>query len=297
LKHAAYVGIGSNLGDRFGNVERACAALSGLGRVVRRSSLYRTAPWGGLEQPWFLNAVALLETELPPRALLVRLLQIERELGRVRRERWGPRAIDLDLLIFDDLEIDEAGLSVPHPRMRERAFVLVPLAEIDDRFAPLRDALQAEELAGVARVERESVAEMHEETPSTSERVRVLARFLAESDVVRVRVEDRDGEIELVAGPKASAATAQEDESRPTESAPQRIDAIKADLVGIFRVSRPAPVEGDLLDGDRELGYIEALGNRTPIHSMGPGRLISIATADGAPVEYGQALFLVARGK
>ena len=95
----------------------------------------------------------------------------------------------------------------PHPltatsvRLRAGA----AYAEIDDRFAPLRDALQAEELAGVARVERESVAEMHEESPSTSERVRVLARFLAESDVVRVRVEDRDGEIELVAGPKASA--------------------------------------------------------------------------------------------
>ncbi len=110
-----------------------------------------------------------------PRALLERLLQIERELGRVRRERWGPRAIDLDLLIFDDLEIDEAGLSVPHPRMRERAFVLVPLAEIDDRFAPLRDALQAEELAGVARVERESVAEMPEED-TFHKRARTRAR-------------------------------------------------------------------------------------------------------------------------
>jgi 2-amino-4-hydroxy-6-hydroxymethyldihydropteridine diphosphokinase len=297
LKHSAYIGIGSNLGDRFGNVESACAALLELGCVVRRSSLYRTAPWGNLEQPWFLNAVALLETKLPPRALLIRLLEIERELGRVRRERWGPRAIDLDLLIFDELEIDEAGLRVPHPRMRERAFVLVPLAEIDERFAPLRDALQVDELAGVARIERESVAVMHEEAPSVSERVRALARFLAESDAVRVRVEDRDCEIELVAGLKASAATAQDDETRPAEPAPQRIDAIKADLVGIFRVSRPAPVEGDVLDSDRELGYIEALGIRTPIHSMGPGRLLSIATSDGVPVEYGQALFLVARGK
>lgn len=296
MTHKAYIGIGSNLGNRLENVERAFAALSKLGRVTTRSSLYRTAPWGNLEQPWFLNAVALVETELEPRALLERLLEIENELGRRRREHWGPRAIDLDLLNFDDQEIEELGLRVPHPRMRERAFVLVPLAEIDDRFTALRDALQQSELAGVVRAERESVAVMADAESFPSERVRALARFLAESDAVRVRVEDDEGEIELVAGSKAAAERA-DGESRTSEAVPQRVDAIKADLVGIFRISRPAPVEGELLDGDRELGYIEALGIRTPIHSLGAGRLVSVATSDGDPVEYGQPLFLVARGK
>jgi 2-amino-4-hydroxy-6-hydroxymethyldihydropteridine diphosphokinase len=297
LTHSAFIGIGSNLGDRFANVERAFASLRELGRVVRRSSLYRTAPWGNTDQPWFLNAVALVQTEMTPRLLLERLLAIERESGRIRRERWGPRAIDLDLLIFDELEIDEAGLRVPHAHLRERAFVLVPLAEIDDRFTALRDALRPSELAGVARAERESVDVMPLEQPFVSERVRALARFLAESDAVAVRVEDAAGEIELVAAPKPIRTPDRGMEARSAEVASQRIDTIKADLVGIFRLTRPVPAEGDALDGDRELGYIEALGIRTPIHSLGPGRLVSVATADGMPVEYGQALFLVARGK
>ncbi|MGA8574887.1 MAG: 2-amino-4-hydroxy-6-hydroxymethyldihydropteridine diphosphokinase [Candidatus Cybelea sp.] len=297
MTHSAFIGIGSNLGDRFANVERAFASLGELGRVVRRSSLYWTAPWGNADQPWFLNAVALVETDLTPRLLLERLLAIEREGGRIRRERWGPRAIDLDLLIFDDLEIDEAGLRVPHAHLRERAFVLVPLAEIDDRFAALRDALRPAELAGVARAERESVDVMPQEQSLVSERVRALARFLAESDAVAVRVEDAAGEIELVAAPKSIRTPDRATEPRSAEVASQRIDTIKADLVGIFRLTRPVPAEGDALDGDRELGYIEALGIRTPIHSLGAGRLVSVATADGMPVEYGQALFLVARGK
>ncbi len=295
--HRAYVGIGSNLGDRFENVERALALMCELGRVVRRSAFYRTEPWGNREQPWFLNAVALIETELSPHSLLRRLHAVEDELGRVRSERWGPRIVDLDLLIFDDCEIDEPGLRVPHPRLRERAFVLVPLAEIDDRFEASRDALHESELAGVARVERESVTVMSEERGLASERVRALAHFLAQTDAVRVRVEDAQGEIELVAAAKAPRPPAGSTETKAPEVAAQRIDAIKADLVGIFHLSRPAPVEGDMLDGDRELGYIEALGIRTPIHSMGSGRLVSVATADAMPVEYGQPLFLVARGK
>jgi 2-amino-4-hydroxy-6-hydroxymethyldihydropteridine diphosphokinase len=147
--HRAYVGLGANLGDARANVLLALDALGALGTVRRRSSLYQTRPWGNVDQPDFVNAVALLETALGPKALLGALRAIERKLGRVPGERWGPRAIDLDILTYDDLEIGEANLHVPHPGLRERAFVLVPLAEIDRRFEALRAALPAAELAGV----------------------------------------------------------------------------------------------------------------------------------------------------
>jgi 2-amino-4-hydroxy-6-hydroxymethyldihydropteridine diphosphokinase len=147
--HSAYVGIGSNLGAPAGNVRRAIEALSELGRVTRRSSLYRTKPWGKPDQPDFVNAVVLLETSLGTHALLAGLKALERRLGRRDGERWGPRAIDLDLLTYDDLVLAHAGLRVPHPHLFERAFVLVPLAEIDARYAAARDALGSGELAGV----------------------------------------------------------------------------------------------------------------------------------------------------
>lgn len=294
-RHRAYVGIGTNLGGRLHNAERAVERLSELGTIARQSSYYRTLPWGNVDQPWYLNAVLLMETVLAPGDLLTRLLQIEEELGRKRRERWGPRAIDLDLLLYDDLEIATAELCIPHPHLHERAFVLVPLSEIDDRFTPQRNALAASELAGVVRVERESVERMsQEETASASERVRVLARFLAEGEATSVRIRRGDDEIELTAAPRGGSG-APSLQRGAAETPSQRVDSIKADLVGVFHLSRPAPIEGEVFDGDRELGYIEALGIRTPIHSLGGGRLVSVATSDGTPVEYGQSLFLVAR--
>ncbi len=294
-EHRAYIGLGTNLGDRVANLERAMEAVATFGTLLAKSSLYRTAPWGNLAQPWFLNAVVLLKTELAPRELLDRLRGAEQRLGRTARERWGPREIDLDLLLYDDLEIDEPDLRVPHPQLRERAFVLVPLAEIDDRFESLRDALDASELAGVVRVERESVIPMPEgELGFAGERVRELARFLAESDVTRLRIARGDDYIELAARPRRAPATARSSERASADSA-ARVDTIKADLVGIFHAGRPAPVEGEVFEADRELGYIEALGIRTSVHSMGAGRLVSVATADGSPVEYGQPLFVVAR--
>ncbi len=150
--HRAYIGVGANAGEAETAVERGIAALSGVGVVVRRSSLYRTRPWGGVEQPDFVNAVALLETSLEPRALLAALKELEARLGRVPGERWGPRAIDLDVLAYDDVRVDEPDLSIPHPHLRERAFVLVPLAEIDEDFVAARDALPNEELGGVRRL-------------------------------------------------------------------------------------------------------------------------------------------------
>jgi 2-amino-4-hydroxy-6-hydroxymethyldihydropteridine diphosphokinase len=123
----AYVGLGANLGDREHAIRAAAAALP----ARRLSTIVETEPWGLEDQPPFLNAVAEVETELPPRSLLERLLAIERSLGR-RRDgpRWGPRTIDLDLLLYGDETVDEAGLTVPHPRLDERAFVLEPLAEL-----------------------------------------------------------------------------------------------------------------------------------------------------------------------
>ncbi len=123
----AYVGLGANLGDREAALRRA-AELLGASRL---STIRETEPWGLVDQPRFLNAVAEVETELEPRALLEWLLQIESRLGRVRDgTRWGPRAIDLDLLVLGGLVVDEPGLELPHPRLHERLFVLEPLAEL-----------------------------------------------------------------------------------------------------------------------------------------------------------------------
>jgi 2-amino-4-hydroxy-6-hydroxymethyldihydropteridine diphosphokinase len=123
----AYVGLGANLGDREATIRAAVAQLPG---VVAVSPLRETDPVGITDQPQFLNGVVALETELPPRELLDVLLAVERGLGRERRERWGPRTIDLDLLLYGDEVIDEDGLTVPHPRLRERRFVLEPLADL-----------------------------------------------------------------------------------------------------------------------------------------------------------------------
>ncbi|MGA9421995.1 MAG: 2-amino-4-hydroxy-6-hydroxymethyldihydropteridine diphosphokinase [Rhodanobacteraceae bacterium] len=153
LDALAYVALGSNLDDPQRQVRRALVALDtrlpGV-HVVRHSHLYRSAPWGVLEQPDFINAVAELVTALSPRRLLDGLLGIEREQGRVRTgERWGPRLIDLDLLLHGDLTCDEPGLRLPHPHLAERAFVLVPLAELTPHRRVPGNATVAELLAAV----------------------------------------------------------------------------------------------------------------------------------------------------
>ena len=129
---AAYVALGSNLKDPEAQVQAGFEELAMLPktRLARVSSLYRTAPVGYQEQPEFVNAVAQIETALAPRALLDALLGIERRHGRVREFPNAPRTLDLDIVLYDDVVIDEPGLSIPHPRMHERAFVIVPLAEI-----------------------------------------------------------------------------------------------------------------------------------------------------------------------
>jgi 2-amino-4-hydroxy-6-hydroxymethyldihydropteridine diphosphokinase len=132
MKHIAYVGLGSNLADPVAQVSQALEALGKLPRtrMVGHSSLYRSAPVGYLEQPDFINAVAQLETELAPRILLEELLALEQKCGRTREFLNSPRTLDLDVLLYDDLVHHEHGLTIPHPQMHLRAFVLQPLLEI-----------------------------------------------------------------------------------------------------------------------------------------------------------------------
>ena len=150
----AYVGLGANLGDAAATLREAMQALDALAdtRLLRASRLYRTRAWGNEAQPDFINAVAMLETQLSARALLDGLLGIEREFGRTRAadggDRWGPRTLDLDLLMHGDDVIDEPGLHVPHPHLHERAFALLPLVEIAPEVVipgrgPARAALAA----------------------------------------------------------------------------------------------------------------------------------------------------------
>jgi 2-amino-4-hydroxy-6-hydroxymethyldihydropteridine diphosphokinase len=153
----AYVGLGANLGDREGTIRRAVALLDDTDgiAVAAVSALRETDPWGPVEQPGYLNGVAAVETVLGPRALLEALLEVERRLGRSREheERWGPRTIDLDLLLYGDRTLDEPGLTVPHPRLHERRFALEPLAELaPDAVVPGRgtvaELLRALDAAG-----------------------------------------------------------------------------------------------------------------------------------------------------
>ncbi len=140
----AALGLGSNIGDTKAHLEDALDRLGksdGI-RIVARSSDYRTPPWGPVAQDDYRNACTVIETTLTPRALLDRCLEIERQMGRERDIRWGPRIIDIDVLLYGETHVEEAGLSIPHPRMGERAFVLVPLAEIWPN-APIGDGRTA----------------------------------------------------------------------------------------------------------------------------------------------------------
>jgi 2-amino-4-hydroxy-6-hydroxymethyldihydropteridine diphosphokinase len=152
----AYIGLGSNLDDPAAQLRDALRRLDEIpDSTLRRSSkLYRTPPWGRLDQPEFVNAVAELDTALDAHALLEHLQQIERDSGRARREHWGPRVLDLDLLLHGTQQIADARLQLPHPHLHERAFVLVPLAElVPDLVVPGRgrvaDLLAAVDRAGI----------------------------------------------------------------------------------------------------------------------------------------------------
>jgi len=148
----ALIGLGANLGDPVAALHLARRRLAELGVVTASSSLYRTPPWGVREQPPFVNAALALDTALDPDALLAALKALERQLGRVPGARWGPRAIDLDILDYPGVRRTDPVLTIPHPRLLERAFALVPLAEIDASYAPARDALPPADVAAVERI-------------------------------------------------------------------------------------------------------------------------------------------------
>jgi 2-amino-4-hydroxy-6-hydroxymethyldihydropteridine diphosphokinase len=134
MAHTVYIALGSNLGDRLANIKEAIGALSPLVLPEVCSPVFETPPWGYAEQPRFLNQVICAETNLEPAELLDHLKQIESRIGRTDTFRYGPRVIDLDILFYDDLVLEEAHLEIPHPRLPGRAFVLVPLAEIAPDF-------------------------------------------------------------------------------------------------------------------------------------------------------------------
>lgn len=165
MPERVFIGLGSNLGDSTMTLQRAADRIGQLPqtRLIRRSGLYITPAWGGIEQPDYTNAVVEIETALEPLALLNELLAIERENGRVRRneQRWGPRELDCDILLFGKRCLQTSDLTVPHPRMAERDFVLMPLAEIaPDLVIPnlgeLSSLIQHLDNVSIARLEQGS---------------------------------------------------------------------------------------------------------------------------------------------
>ncbi len=156
----ALLALGGNIGDVRGTLDRAIAALceDGRLRLKARSSDYLTPPWGIEDQPRFVNLCVAVETDLDPHALLDRAQAVERAFGRdrVRERRWGPRTLDIDILAYDDVVLDEPKLTLPHPRLFERAFVLVPLAEIAPELViagkRIRDALARVDTTGIEKL-------------------------------------------------------------------------------------------------------------------------------------------------
>jgi 2-amino-4-hydroxy-6-hydroxymethyldihydropteridine diphosphokinase len=154
----AYLGLGSNLGDKPAMLREALRRLDEAAgvKVVACSGFYRTPPWGKTDQDWFLNTAAAVETDLSPHDLLGVCLSVERSLGRVRDEKWGPRLIDIDVLIYDGRHVADETLTLPHPHLAQRAFVLVPLAEI----APDLRIGESSVAEALARVDRGGIERM-----------------------------------------------------------------------------------------------------------------------------------------
>jgi 2-amino-4-hydroxy-6-hydroxymethyldihydropteridine diphosphokinase len=157
-RRRAYLGLGGNIGDARATIRAAIAGLERRGvRLVARSSDYRTPPWGKTDQQPFINACAVVETTMEPHALLESCLDVERELGRVRLEKWGPRIIDIDVLAYEDRVIDTSDLVVPHPYMLDRAFVLVPLAEVAPDLivsgAPVSEHVRRFDATGIEKLD------------------------------------------------------------------------------------------------------------------------------------------------
>jgi 2-amino-4-hydroxy-6-hydroxymethyldihydropteridine diphosphokinase len=160
MSHIVYLGLGSNLGNRKVNLQAAVEGIEPVARLLATSPIYETPPWGYLNQPDFLNQVVRVDTDLSPSELLVYLKSLETRLGRTATVRYGPRTIDIDILFYDDLILDEPGLIIPHPRIQGRAFVLVPLADLaPDMLHPLEGKSI---LALLKQVDRSEIASFEE---------------------------------------------------------------------------------------------------------------------------------------
>lgn len=148
MKHNVFLALGTNLGDRLANLSAVLEVMPPSIKVLARSPIYETPPWGVLDQPAFLNQVIEVETDLSPNELMKTIKQLERELGRTPGIRYGPRLIDLDILFYDHLVMESDSLVIPHPRLAERAFVLVPLADLAPGFVHPVLGQMVEELLG-----------------------------------------------------------------------------------------------------------------------------------------------------
>lgn len=155
----AVVALGSNIGDKVANVERAVALLTEPGDITltARSPIYKTPPWGNTDQDWFVNACIGVRTRLDPHALLARCLAVEEAMGRRRAEKWGPRIIDLDVLVYGDVQLADEVLTLPHPHITKRAFVLAPMADIAPDLVlegrSIADWLSIHDLEGIEPIE------------------------------------------------------------------------------------------------------------------------------------------------
>ncbi|MBE9474408.1 MAG: 2-amino-4-hydroxy-6-hydroxymethyldihydropteridine diphosphokinase [Chloroflexi bacterium] len=166
--HLVFIALGANLGDRAANLQAAIEALEPEVHTLKCSPVYETPPWGYSDQPQFLNQVVEAETDLSPIALLEHMVKIEVQLGRQETFRFGPRLIDLDIIYYDDEVIDSPPLIIPHPRMAERGFVLMPLADLAPDFRhpilgdSVSDLLSKVETLGIFRVPPEGCGELDE---------------------------------------------------------------------------------------------------------------------------------------